>query len=327
MRLIAGWGCRRRLRLPAVGAGALALATILSACGDTDASPTGTAALPEASAAPLSSYDLVVLASAENNPLFADVYGVTLDPLQARRITVNKRISTLDANAERIVVAAADGRTDRLAFVNQSGELEPVPGIGRPFAYAPAFTDDGGFYYSDFVVAKDEHINRFWRWDPVTTDKSKVLRTTRDLVGPFVGTHSEQRVALGLRPGKQDNAIVVRDVADGQEREFPINGVISGIEWGADLIALTLGGADSSFGDRPDGLVLLDPRSGKQVKVAGYQAVAWTADGRKLLVRATDDLKNSRLALLDPADVGAAQTLGTIPNLAIFDGAWVRGVR
>lgn len=271
-------------------------------------------------------YDAIVLGSEENNPLSADVYGVTFDPLNVERITVDKRVSSVDANAERIVVAAADSRTDRLAFVALDGELAPVPGIGRLFAYAPVFTSDGGLLYQDFRVKGDQDVNRYWRWDESTRKAVQLFRSTEQLFGPFIGDSSDERLAFVRNPGMLGNEIVLRNSDGTKPRSFAISEVMSGSSWGASLLALSVAAEGSKFGDTPSDLIFLNPKSGEQVRVPGYQAVAWTPDGTKLLVRSTGDLGSSVLSLLDPKNPTAPQSLGTIPGLAIYSGAWVGDV-
>lgn len=160
----------------AAGVVAVTLLLGVAACAESDStSPTAASTAPGL-ARDLSSYDAFVIASAENNPLFADVYGLRFEPLAAERITTMKRISTMGADAERIVVAAADGDVDRLAVVTGDGSLVPVPGLGRPHAFAPV-VKDGTIYYE---VLADDDVSRTLAFDLAQKTK-KVLFKSRDL--------------------------------------------------------------------------------------------------------------------------------------------------
>lgn len=69
--------------------------------------------------------------------------------------------------------------------------------------------------------------------------------------------------------------------------------------------------------------MLIDPTSGELTQIDGWQAIAWTPDGTKLLARGTANLADSELALIDPAKPDEPEILGTILGLAIYGGAWV----
>lgn len=301
----------------------LACLAALAGCGSDDAAapPSAPEAAPAAATA-LNDYDLVVTASAENNTLFADVYGIRLNPLRADRITSGKRISFLDANAERMVVAAADGPTDRLAYVRIDGELEPIPGLGRPFAYTPSLLPDGTILYHDFIETSTGDVNRYRAWDPQRRSATTVFRSRDELLGLTPGPGG--RLAL-TRANRDGDTLIVRN-AGGKLREFALDLDGSYKCWGRTHIAVTVNAGDSRFGDKPNGMLLVDPSNGSTTAVPGWQAIAWTADGSKLLARGTTDLASSELAFIDPASPSTPEAVGTIPDLAIYDGAWVHGV-
>ncbi|MBA3742310.1 hypothetical protein [Sporichthya sp.] len=312
----------RRVRGATAVAAALASVFALAGCGSDDQPSSAPAPSPAATAPGLARYDLVVLASAENNPLFSDLYGITLNPLQAYRITTDKRISSMDVDTEQIVVAAADGPTDRLALVTGTGELRPIPGLGRPFAYNPSLLADGTILFEDFTESSREKVNRYRIWDPTRKKKATLFTSTQPLYGLHPGPKGS--VALLLNNPTTNDAIVIRDAA-GTQRTYPIAGDGGFITWGRTFVTTTLNEPDSQFGSKPKGLVLIDPVTGKRTEVAGWQPIAWTVDGTKLLVRGTDDLANSVLAVLDPSDVQSPQSIGTLENLAIYTGSWIRG--
>lgn len=138
----------------------LALALGASACGG-GAGPEGTESGPVAAAdAPgPHSFEVYAIGSDAGNVLFADVYGITLNPLRAYRITTDKRISALSADPDTVVVAAADEQIDKLAMVAEGGNLAPVPGLGRPHAFSPEIQPDGRIRHED-GRPQDEHRGR-----------------------------------------------------------------------------------------------------------------------------------------------------------------------
>lgn len=318
MRLI---GRRDRGRaFTAVLLGLVVLAGVFG-CGDDTAAPS---ALGVASAEPaFSDYDVVVVASAENNPLYSDLYGITVNPLSATRITTDKRISSLDAFAGQVVVAAADGPTDRLAFVADNGDLTPIPGLGRPFAYSPNFRPDGSVVFRDFVQDNDVAIYRTREWDRTTERTRTLSRSEEELLGLQLANDGR---LLFLRNNETGDDVVVVENSKGRQRSFRLNGDGAGyLGWGRDHIAATANAADASFGEQATGTVLIAVDTGEQQLVPGWQPIAWNGEGTKLLVRSTADLTRSELAFLDPLSPAAPERLGVLPALAVYFGSWMRG--
>jgi hypothetical protein len=299
----------------------LAFLLALTACGSDRPDASSPLPAPSAGTADSATYDLVVIGSAENNPLFSDLYGVTLNPLRVYRITTDKRVSAVDADTGQIVVAAADGPTDRLGIVTAAGDVMPIPGLGRPFAYTPSLMQDGSILYRDFIESGEEKTYRVRTWNPAAQKSATLFTSTRALYGlqPLPGGKFAQ-LQNNLTG---DDAIVVRDTT-GKQRTYPIPGDGGFVVSGKTQVATTLNAADSKFGTKPTGLALLDVGTGKVTKIDGWQPIAWTVDGTKLLVRSTDDLTNSVLAILDPENTGQPQPVGTLPNLAIYTGSWIR---
>lgn len=297
---------------------AAALALSLSGCGDDDAS-----AASESTPA-ISSFDLVVVASETNDPLNADLYGIRFDPLSAVRITRDKKISAADATASRVVVAAADGQVDQLAFVSDDGELSEIPGLGRPFAYNPTFVDDHTLMFDDILVPQEDvHINRTLTFDETAKAKTVVFQTEDSLIGSTPGPDGQ--IAL-IRTRKKAQSIVVR-AASGETKQVPIEGFAGKLDWGLRYIAVGLSNTEAKPGDDPSiATVVIDPTTGKQLQLGASQPLAWTPDGTKLLVRQTGDKVNSQLAWFDPAKPdGDLEKIGGITGLVIYSGAWVKG--
>lgn len=288
----------------------------LAGCGEDDAS---------AADAPLSSFDLVVVASATNDPLHADLYGIRFDPLSAVQITHGKNVSTVDATATRVVVAAADGTVDQLALVGSDGTLAEIPGVGRPFAYNPTFVDAHTLMFDDVLVPKENvQVNRTVQWDETAKAKKVLFQTDDNLIGSTPGPGGQVAVIRTAADGRK--SVVIR-AASGETRAVAVDGDVGRIDWGPRYIAIALNNTKVQPGGDPSiATILLDPDNGKQLQLGGSQPVAWTPDGTKLLVRQTGDAKNSQLAFFDPARPdGELQRLGGITGLVLYSGAWVKG--
>lgn len=302
----------RRLSVAALVA---ALVLGLAGCGDDGAA----AAEPPA----LRDFDLVVVASETDDPLAADLYGIRFDPLSAVRITRDKRISTVDATASRVVVAAADGRVDQLAFVDAAGELREIPGLGRPFAYNPSFVDATTLMFDDVLIPEEDvQVNRTLVWEEGAGARSVLFQTTDTLTGSTPGPDGQ--VAL-VRSRAKGESVVIR-AADGATREIPLPGDIGDLDWGPRYIAVGLNNTERTKGADPSvALILVDPVEGRQLQLGASQPIAWTPDGTKLLIRQTGDATGSRLAFFDPTKPEELQRLGEVTGLVIYSGAWVRG--
>ncbi|MGQ0632597.1 MAG: hypothetical protein ACT4P1_16375 [Sporichthyaceae bacterium] len=259
-----------------------------------------------------------MLASAENNPLFADVYGLRFDPLSAERITTMKRISTMSADADHVVVAAADGDVDRLAVVSGDGTLVPVPGLGRPYAFSPFLSGDKLYY----EIATEDDASRSLAFDLQKKSK-RIVFESKTLYGGY--PRRDGLVVFGkvTKPGEHSVAVV--QMPNGERRELSFGAEVFGGADGKRWLASTINAPDNSFGDKPETLVLLNLRTGKTKRVDGLQAVCWTPDGTKLLARRVGDPLTSPLVLLDPNKPQDLVDLGTVPGLAIYSGTWVRG--
>lgn len=262
-----------------------------------------------------------MLGSDQGDPASADVYGVRFQPFAIDRITVGKRVSFLDADSERLVVAAADDGVDRLAQITGAGELTAIPGLGRPFAYAPDL-HDGVMYYDDAQGSEKKGEFRYFAWDFAKREK-KLLFQTNDQLGS-ASPLGDGRLVLARLNENGPEKTLIRNRA-GKLKAFEIGGDGHNRAVGRDWIAITLVGEGDRFGDKPEAVVLLDPDSGKNRRIDGLQVITWSPDGKRLLARRTNSATDSALVLLDPAKPGALVDVHTVPGLVIYSGAWVRG--
>lgn len=299
---------------------ALALLTGASGCGGESAP--AEPAPPPISARPASDFDIYLLASAENNVLFADVYGLTLKPLALHRLTAGKRVSTMDANADAVAVAAADGDVDRLGYLGPAGEIIDVPGLGRPAGYAPRFAGKQLLFSDYYPLGPQQRDNyRYFRYDTSSGRKSLLFNQSDDLFGPLPLPGEQTGYIAGS--GRKVRLLIKN--GSRTVRSLPAPAYAGGVRAGARWVAFGVKQPGEGFNVPAIGLELLDPKTGERHPVDGWQPIAWTPDGKKLLVRRAGSTTDCELALLDPdRPKDQPEPLGTIPNLVVYSGAWVQ---
>lgn len=295
---------------------ALALSLATAACGENADAGGG----PAVDAPPLHSFDVYAIGSADGNILEADLYGISLNPLRAHRVTEGKRISWISADSDTVVVAAGDQQIDKLGYIQEDGQIGPIPGLGRPAAYSPVIQPDGTIRYEDDGPG-DDVITRYMSYDPDTSRTTVLFRTTRDM--NLVGTSPEGRFLEVIHNDAGPDAVALVSKS-GDRRVFTVGKRIEGPIPGKDLIAIgSLGSPDPNA--PATATIILDPTNGKTRSVDGWAPLTWTPDGTKLLVvRAGETrLPDAELAVLDPAEANNPQILGTIPGLTFFQADWV----
>jgi hypothetical protein len=269
----------------------------------------------------LASYDVFVLASADNTPAAADVYAIRFNPFAVDRITTDKRISSVGADDQHVVVAAGDEQIDKLAQVTGAGDLQPVPGLGRPHAFTP-YLVDGVMYYRDVDDRGPKDQYRYFAWDLEKQTNKMLFQSSSDLGA--AKPMADGRIVLVTADKQGQDQVALRSKS-GKLTQFPLHGITALVRPGRSFIAATVSAAGDQGGDKTQGTVLVDPVTGKTTRIPGLQAICWSPNGTQLLARRTGDLTDSQLVLLDPRHPETPLTLATIPGLAIFSGAWVRG--
>lgn len=295
---------------------ALALLTGATACGQ-DGAPDEELA---ADATSLHRFDIYAIGAADGNILEADLYGISLGPLRAHRVTTGKRISWISASDEALVVAAGDQQIDKLGYVLENGQIGPIPGLGRPAGYSPTIQPDGTIRYEDDGPG-DTVITRYVSYDPKTSKTTVLLRTKKDM--NLVGTSPEGRFLEVVHDDTGPDLVALVSKA-GDRRVFTVGERIEGPIPGKRLIAIGSLGSSDPYAPAT-ATIILDPRNGGTKSIEGWAPLSWTPDGTKLLVvRAGETrLPDAELAVLDPADPTKPEILGTIPGLTFFQADWV----
>lgn len=298
---------------------AMLAALVLGGCGE-DASPgaPGSAATPA-----LHSFDLYAMGNAEGNILFADLYGITFNPLTVHQITTDKRISTLSASRDTIAVAAGDEQIDKLALVQEGGVLLPLPGLGRPHAFSPEIRPNGRIRFDDSGPEDDKEIwGRYREYDPQTQRTRTLFESARE-INPAGAVPGGLFLELIHRDDANDQVAVVQ--RDGERQTYTIAPRIGGAVIGARYVAVGVYPSGDPAAE-PTDTVLLNLSTAKTVRVAGWSALAWSPDGNRLLVmRPSADRRDTELATLDPRRPQAVQPVGLVPGVALYGAAWVSG--
>jgi hypothetical protein len=301
-----------------VVAGLFLAASTLAGCGD----GSGVSAAADAVQEPRPAhFDAIVIGNEQDDVRHGDLFGMTFQPLRRYRLTTDKSIDSVAASGDAVIVSAADQQVDQLGQLGPGGQILPIPGLGRPHAFGPEIRPDGVIRYED-AEGDEPYDGRFIEWNP-RTKSQKVLRVAK---GGF-GSPSTLPGDLLLYSGQtRANAGRILIVGPGNASKlYQIAQRIGQAAIGPKLLAIDV--EDPKIDYVTVGLVLFDPKTGKQDRVDGWSPVAWSPDGTKLLVERLGAPAGvaSELALLNPADATHPRLIGTVPHLAMYQGSWLRG--
>lgn len=274
----------------------------------------------DADAPPLNTFDIYLIGSADGNVLFADVYGVVLEPFRSYRLTADKRISAISANRKTVALAAGDEQIDKLGMLVAGGEIAPIPGLGRPHAFSPEFQPDGTLRFSDLGPG-EEIVNRYVSYD-LETQKTTVLFKSKDEIEIDSAATGGGFFVVDRTQGR-DSRLVLTSFK-GAARPFSIAPSIGGAISGKRLVAVPVySSADPD--DPATDTAVLNPKNDSVETIKGWAPLGWAPDGTRLLVVRTGmpALLDSELAVIDPANPDQPQILGTIPGLTVYGASWV----
>lgn len=301
---------------------AVACAVALTACGGGDGTTVAGPIEAHGGIHP-AQFDVYAIGSTLDDPRNADVYGITLNPLRAYRVTTQKRISYVSANADMVVVAAADQGVDMLGRLDPDGQILDIPGLGRPHAFSPAIQPDGTIRYDD-AEGEGAKNARYLSWNPGTKKSRVLFREASSVLSSVVaGPGGAFAYTESIRDAI-NKLVVVRE--SGKARSFATADTTGFNYWGKTLIAVMVLPPNDGFAPAI-ATILIDPASDRTTEVPGWSPIAWSPDGTRLLVQRTGGGAGapSELALLDPDNPTAPRSLGTIPHLTVYQGSWIRG--
>ncbi len=285
-------------------------------CGDESDDEAAVARIA-ADAPPLSAFDIYAVGSGDGNVLFSDVYGITLNPLRAYRLTADKRVSWITANAGTVAVAAGDEQIDKLGLVQSDGVIAEIPGLGRPHAFSPEFQPDGTLRYEDLGTG-DTIVHRYMSYDPKST-KSTVLFETRDDTASIAAAGPGGGFLSVVQTENRDDQILLMDF-DGKRRAITVAPQIGSPVAGKGFVVSPVyrAGSDVPASDT----AVVNPRTGKVRMIEGWAVLGVTPDRTKFLaVRHLGS--DAELGVVDPTNPDTPQILGTIPRLTLYMASWV----
>jgi hypothetical protein len=268
------------------------------------------------------------LSKAGENSLDAGLYELTFGPPRLEALTSVRRVTSIGACPTAVVVAAAQpevGYDDHLQSFRQ-GRFGPVEGLGTPRAFYPVLAPDCRVLYVEPPLQEDDpdHLHI---WDPAAK-KDTVVATAAE----FGGTSWGPGGAIAFversrtRPGVEsvDRAVVIL-TAKGQRRELPPPATDTGyLLWGATNWM--------AFGHH-DVTILLQPDTGERHELAGWVPLAWSPDGKQLLVAEprrpapkgvpfSTVVGSRKLGLVDISDLGTVKPLGEAP-MPVLETVWL----
>jgi hypothetical protein len=253
--------------------------------------------------------------------LNAGLYELSFAPPRMRALTDVTRISTLGACPTMLVVAAAQaevGFADRIQRFRQ-GRFEPVPGLGSPKAHDPDLRPDCRMLFNTVDRANPQRLAfRLHVWDP-GTGTDEIVHTTAQEEEIDYGWGPGGRIGIIVRSRVTPNAPVTTAYGiiiiepDGSVKRLPVpDPEIRGLLW-AEAGWMALG-----LGDR--GNMFLQPDTGERHDLLGWEGLAWSPDGRQLLV--LEDGSDTSLGVVDITDLAKVQRLGDA-DVPVYDTVWL----
>jgi hypothetical protein len=240
---------------------------------------------------------------------FADLYEMRL-PLQFRLLARHARISSLAAMKTSVVVADARVDVDRLE-VWDGCRLGPVPGLGSPHAFTPAISPSGVLAYVELEGSTGALSFSLKTWDPASQRGRVILSNPTSLGDPCWNLDGSLRILRS--PGNGTTVLTVTS-----------NGTIVGPDLAADAtldMKCSIDGIIALLPRRPEARsTFVDPKTGRRTELLGWTVLAWSPDGRRVLVQAAD----GTLGILRWPVSGPVQRLGRSPVSTIWDAGWAR---
>lgn len=278
--------------------------------------PSSTTAAEAIAGAPLTGRVFVL---AGEQSLAYDIYEVSSPPLRLNRLSSVARVSALGGCPSTLAVAAAQvevGLTDTIQ-VFRDGRFHPVDGLGAPKGFSPALNPaDCRMAYTDVDRSTSELVQRLHVWDP-RTRTGDIIERGNYLSGVQWGPGGRLAVVLneGGDPGQKVVSTAMVIVApDGSKKSLPAPA--------PDVGALVWAPSESMAFVRVDAkaTLFINPDTGARSELAGWWPVAWSPDGKQLLV--SDAQTHKELGVVAASDLGTVQRVGTAP-VGVYGGVWL----
>ncbi len=307
-------------RLPAAF---LCLALLaLPACMDTDRAPVDDGARTCAEVAIPGARTGVIYAAAGPDPYNAELHEIELgSTLCARRLTLRARVSEVTASDAMVIVSNARGLIGDRIELFRDGRFQPVPRLGRPYAFSPTIAPDGRFLALDRPSGPGNRVHTIVVMDLRSGRRARVFRTTDPRGAPGeLAWGADERLAFPIGQREQRTLVVVSP--DGRARRIANATWTSMTAWfPAPLIAFS-----TPLAFRQGRTVLLRPSGGVVAEIEGWSAVTWSADGEMLLVQRRDGALGAALGPDWEVQVLGPSPVGLIYSSSIWLDAPVPGV-
>ena len=254
---------------------------------------------------------------AGENSLDADLFEFGFGPRRQDRITTKARVSTVDGCADKVVVSAAQkevGLTDHLQELKGS-QLAPVDQLGpRPGSDPHLSADCRMLYLRVAEGAAGDLVNEIVLVEPgsgtsttVTTGGTvstaswgpggQIVILRREATGPVLTVHQPDGSRTDIDPKQPD---------------------VGNVQWGRGGW-MAMGIAEPRHA--PTGTLFLNPSNGERSQLDGWLPLAWSPDGRQLLV--AEATKGTTLAVVELPDLTKTRNVGVSEVGTVWDAAWL----
>lgn len=256
-------------------------------------------------------------AKAGDNSLDADLYEFSFSPPGQRRITNQARVSTVDGCPSTVVVSAAQkevGLTDHLQRVDGSG-LAPLEGIGTVAGSDPHVSPDCRILYLRVAEgAGGQLVNEIVLVEPSTGNSTTVA------TGSTVATASwgpDGEIVI-LRRETDGPLLVVQNPDKSHAEIRPDQPDVGNVLWGRGGW-MAMGVAE--LRQPPTGTLFVNPATGERSQLDGWLPLAWSPDGRQLLV--AEATRGTTLAVIDLPDLTKTRNVGVSEVGTVWDAVWL----
>jgi len=232
------------------------------------------------------------------------------------RITTKARVSTLDGCKDKVVVSAAQkevGLTDHIQEL-QGGKLAAVEKLGVERGSDPHVSSDCRVLYLRLVEANPELVNEIVLFDPATGSTKSVAKGTT-LASAAWGPNGE---ILLLKREPAGPVLVIMKPDGSQTTIKPEHPDVGNPQWGRGGWIAT-GIAEPQ--QRPTGTFFVNPITGARAVLNGWLPLAWSPDGRQLLV--SEATKGTTLAVVELPDLTKTRNVGVSEVGTVWDAVWL----
>ncbi|MGH8999509.1 MAG: hypothetical protein ACRDY7_08970 [Acidimicrobiia bacterium] len=253
------------------------------------------------------------------------LYSLRFSPPGLRLLTGTRRVSSVGACPEQVVVAAGQpevGFSDHLQSL-EGNELRALEGLGVQGGFNPELDEHCRVAYT--WVDRDAESSGYELrvWDPEQKAERTLYRSKPGdgpLVSPDWGPDGEVAVVrldpkragqqpAGTPPGAPAAVIIVRP--DGTTSDVAVGGDPGVLAWGPRWLAVM---------DETEGTVFVDPESGKRATLPGWHPLSWSPGGDQLLVNGATD--GGTLGVVEASDLTSVNVVGQVSG-PVFDVDWL----